>query len=488
MAMDDDEGRVDGPSDSNEASAPETPRTDGSKKIASLEDARRRGGSRNRPQQREEREERRATPLPDAPWARSLALDGQGQLRSSAPNLLLLLRHLDDWRGILALDQFANRIVWRKPPPRLAGFPQIGQEEFADGHVLFLQAYFAKHYDVDFRDRALRDAAVAVARENAFDTARDYLMQLAWDGTERLSGWLTTYCGVEATPYTQAVGAAWMISAVARILDPGCKVDSLIVLEGPQGLGKSRALRALAGEYFLDHLPELSSKDARGNLAGHWIVELAELEGISRSSATAVKAFLSVQVDAYRPPYGRTVMRFPRRCVFAGTTNGQTWLTDDTGNRRFWPVRVSSPIDVAALVRDRDQLWAEARVRFEQGEPWHLVDRSVIALARQEQEARVLGDPWEPELSTIVDGKSAVTARAVLIAVKPRKFGHSKHDLMRVTEILAKLGWRKRRETRSEASARLGGQPSMRPGMLIDRDHPGRLVLWEPGSDQRDES
>ena len=235
----------------------------------------------------------------------------------------------------------------------------------------------------------------AVARDIRVHPVREYLNRLHWDGTPRLEGWTVTHLGAEDTPLNRAFGSLWMISAVARIMQPGSKADHMLILEGPQGAKKSTALTVLAGDgWFTDELAEIGSKDAALQMRGVWIIEIAELDAIGRAEVSRIKAFLSRTVDRYRPPYDRYVVDVPRQCVFAGSVNPDTYLRDETGNRRFWPVRCGR-IDLDALRRDRDQLWAEAVVRYREGAIWWIDDRDLIAAANAEQEARVQADAWD---------------------------------------------------------------------------------------------
>ena len=216
----------------------------------------------------------------------------------------------------------------------------------------------------------------------AMHPVRDYLTALVWDGISRLDSWLITYLDAEDTPLIRAIGSRWMISAVARIMQPGAKVDHMLILEGPQGGKKSSALKTLAGaEWFTDELAEIGSKDAAQQMRGIWIIEIAELDAISRAEVSRIKAFLTRTTDRYRPPYERYVVEVPRQCVFAGSVNPETYLRDETGNRRFWPVRCGS-IDIDALRHDRDQLWAEAVARYRQGAIWWLDEPELIAELR----------------------------------------------------------------------------------------------------------
>jgi predicted P-loop ATPase len=173
------------------------------------------------------------------------------------------------------------------------------------------------------------------------------------------------------------------------------KADHMLILEGPQGARKSTAIKVLAGEqWFTDELPELGSKDAAIHMQGVWIVEIAELDAMSRAEVSRIKAFLTRTTDRFRPPYGRYTIEVPRQCVFAGTVNLDTCLRDETGNRRFWPLR-SGTIDIDALVSDREQLWAEAVHRFREGAIWWIDDPALLAEAAAAQEARYQSDAWE---------------------------------------------------------------------------------------------
>jgi len=196
----------------------------------------------------------------------------------------------------------------------------------------------------------------------------DYLNQISWDGVPRLDTWLVAYIGTEDTEYTQAVGPRWMISGVARIYEPGCKADCVLVLEGPQGILKSSAFAAIGGAWYTNDVAALGTTAAQEQILGNWIVELDELEAVTRArDVVAVKAFVSRSIDKFRLPYGHRSHAHPRQCIFGGTTNRETWMRDETGGRRWWPVR-SGLIDIDALRQDRDQLWAEARDRYLTGE------------------------------------------------------------------------------------------------------------------------
>ena len=241
------------------------------------------------------------------------------------------------------------------------------------------------------------------ARRRTFHPVRQYLNSLTWDGTERLDKWLTTYTGAIDTEYTRSVGALMLIAAVRRVRKPGCKFDEMVVLENPtQGGDKSTLLATLAehDDWFSDDLPlNADSQRVIERTRGRWIIEAAELSGMKKADIEHLKAFLSRQCDRARMAYGRFVDDVSRQFIIVGTTNNSEYLLDPTGNRRFWPIKTEQ-VDIAALRRDRDQLWAEAAAREAKGESIRLA-RELWPAASVEQEARRTRDPWEDALANV---------------------------------------------------------------------------------------
>jgi putative DNA primase/helicase len=263
-------------------------------------------------------------------------------------------------------------------------------------------------------------AVQTVAREFPFHPIRDYLNGLVWDGIPRINDWLTLNLGVYPADYVRAIGAKWLIGGVARVLRPGCKNDTCLVLEGPQGLLKSTALRTLGDPWLTDEIADLGTKDAALQVRGVWIIELAELDAMGRSEASRTKAFMSRSTDRYRPPYGRHPIEVPRESIFAGTVNHDTYLKDETGGRRFWPVRCEK-INIDELRRDRDQQWAEAVVRFKQGEPWWIETTELGAKAADEQQQRYDEDAWQPLIRDWTECREYVTIDQILKDCLKRK-------------------------------------------------------------------
>jgi hypothetical protein len=273
----------------------------------------------------------------------------------------------------------------------LEGYGPHFDSDAADELYLVLQREynFKPSWD-DFR-RVTKSAA----RRKAFHPVRDYLAGLQWDGIERVGEWLSTYAGAADTPYIQAIGRIMLIAAVRRVRQPGCKFDEVVVLESPEGKGKSTAIKILAGEqWFSDNAPFAGeARETIEQLRGHWLIEYADLAGVRKADVEHLKAFLSRAVDHARLAYDREITRFPRQCIFIGTTNEEHYLLSATGNRRFWPIPIKN-FDLENLARDRDQLWAEAAYWEAQGESIRL-PKELWKIAAAEQKAREEFDAWD---------------------------------------------------------------------------------------------
>lgn len=374
-------------------------------------------------------------------------------VRCSLAALVGFLREHPAWSGVLAWDDFGKQVVFRASPPALIG--AIKGAELNDPLVSRIRLWFEEDLGVEVKKELLLEAIRVVARENAFHPVREYLAALVWDGTPRIATWLETYCAVKPTSpehadLVRAIASKWLISCVARAMAPGCKVDTMLILEGRQGIGKSTALQALAGaEFFCDALLDFGNKDACQTIQGVWIYELSELDVLLRSETSKSKAFLSRSVDRFRVPYGRSPESIPRSVVFCGTVNHGGYLKDRTGNRRFWMVRCEDPIDVEGIRGVRDQLWAEAAALQAKGVEWHLSPEEEALMAR-EQEERVEEDPCEERIAEWLckQGSSAI-AVDVLLENALGMTGATKNPAItrRVSAILQGLGYRRQKVT-----------------------------------------
>lgn len=378
------------------------------------------------------------------PWASRLLYTKDERIRPTPGNALLIAEHAEGLAGVFAYDELAARVmVVRDPPWAGEARPRALSDEDAHWAAQWIEQRFSVAFSVEMVGRSI----VTAASRRRFDPLREYLSGLSWDGVERLPYMLSNYFGVEASDYAYAVGRKWMISAVARALKPGCKADHVLVLEGEQGLLKSSGLAVLGGAWFTDQMPDLDTKDSSQAVSGAWIIELGELGAIRRVDTEKVKAFLTRTTERYRPPYGRNLVEYQRRCVFAATTNAAHYLHDDTGNRRFWPVACAQPVDVDGLSEVRDQLWAEAVRAYKQGHPWWFTpaEAALSWEAATAQEARREVDPWEPLIATWARQRSSIRVEEVFEMLGVRDRDMKRGDSMRIGAVLRTLGYERRR-------------------------------------------
>jgi predicted P-loop ATPase len=298
---------------------------------------------------------------------------------------------------VLAYDEFALVTVQLKPPPWLKHEDDWTPKQWTDRDDA-LTADWLQHQDIGVTVNVATVAAETAAKDHCFHPIRHYLESRVWDGVERIANFATRYLGAEDTPYHRAVSRCLFIAAVARIMRPGCKADYVPILEGGQGKGKSTAIEHLFRPWFSDDLAELGTKDAAMQVRVAWGIEIAELASMNRGEIERVKAFITRKVDRFRPSYGRRVLEVPRQSIFIGSTNTDAYLKDETGGRRFWPIRCGN-IDLEGIEHDRNQLWAEAVVQFIAGAPWWIADNDIISLVRDEQAARYVDDPWQEPIA-----------------------------------------------------------------------------------------
>jgi predicted P-loop ATPase len=363
---------------------------------------------------------------------------------------------------LVGYDEMLRDDMLLKPVPGVSG-RWSGVRSFGNNDVSAVQLYMQKHglsrMGYDTVDRAIKMRA----QEKAYHPVRDWLESLQWDGTERLGHWLPRYCNTEDSDYTRAVGRMFLISMVARIFQPGCKVDHVLILGGPTGFYKSTACKILAGgeAYFSDDLPDMDAKDARAHLNGKWLVELSELTAVSKAEVETIKAFVTRQVETYRPAYGRRDVHEPRQCVFVGTTNQDEYLRDETGNRRFWPVDILNRIDLARLEQDRSQLFAEAVAAYNSGERWYPDAEQEERIFRPRQAAKMVEDVWTETVSQWLADRfheknvttvSIGDALSMAVGLSVEKQNRAVQN--RMTSILTQLGW-KRREKRGTGGIKL---------------------------------
>lgn len=385
-------------------------------------------------------------------WRSELLKTGDGTKKDCRENVFTFLMHHPALKGLVAFDEFSYRIIKKRDPP-WASTP--GEWTTNDDYFLGLFLAQTRGIRLTVKSEGTLTAGVAMAAFKArYHPVRDYLNALVWDGVQRLPFWLHETAGAADTTYHRLVGRWFLLGMVNRVLNPGCQMDNMIVLEGAQGKLKSSLLRALAGEWFADTPIRIGDKDALLNLAGVWLYEVAELDSFNKAEVTAVKQYVSSRVDRVREPYSRRPSDRQRSCVLAGTTNQHEYFKDSTGSRRFWPVACDNDIDLVKLKEWRDQLFAEAVAELVKGERYFPTREEVTKFIEPEQESREISDPWFERIALWVDSPeqeltTSYTSSQLLsgaLHVPADRIDGARQMATRVGIVMRKLGWGKVRD------------------------------------------
>lgn len=424
--------------------------------------------------------ERPETPPPKSPpradWRENLRLTEEGKLMAVFTNLVEIFQHKEFWQDPAIHPQspyfdtpgsrFAYNEMTDTPCILLEPMDEHGKTVrgtyklhslLADHENWFswVRHTLGRVHRIDPDKFILWDAIMYMAKQRSVHPVREYLRSVVWDGAPRL-----TFVAQEIlrlkhpTSLQRRMLALWMISCVARAFSPGCKVDTVLVLHGDQGLYKSTFFDVLGGPWFVDSPMNLENKDAFQLMAESWIYEWGEIGKLTRHrQAEVIKAFVTSREDTYRAPYERKPGRHPRSMVFVGTTNEDEFLVDRE-NRRFWVLPVTEPVNVTLLREWRDQLWAEAVAAYDQGpvdgrDPWVLRDDERESHAASLESFRPQ-DPWYGPIRDFAD-RHAPTEKKPGLSMKEILGGALQLDLkdfdkarqMRVSEILRELGYRR---------------------------------------------
>lgn len=370
-----------------------------------------------------------AEPTAGEEWSDKLYTTKTGAIRNTFANVCTIFRHAPAFASLRY-----NEMVLQ---------PELDGVAITDARASLIREAMERSYGFAPSADAVFSAIVAVASERSYHPVRAYLEGLTWDGKERLWEAAERYLGASAVPVNAVMVRSWFVSAVARAMRPGCKVDTCLVLVGPQGAGKSTFFRVLGGEWFSDSAVDIESKDAMMQVNGAWIYELSELDSVtSRAHAGRIKAFVSSQEDKFRKPYGRAIEVVRRHNVIVGSTNEPQFLVDPTGARRFWCVSVRA-VDTSALAADRDQLWAEALHAFRAGDGWWLAEDAEKA-QRESVEAFQHVDEWEAHVSEWLHTAPPFPSTAKILRdclhVAPADM--SQQHQRRIAAIMGRLGYR----------------------------------------------
>lgn len=379
-----------------------------------------------------------------------IASTKSGQPICNADNVLRVFEYMPKMQGIVWYDEFQKKYFTKS---------ESGQaREWRDIDDLNVMSMLQRDLGLSrISDDIVRKAVMVYAHRNIKNEPRDWFDTLVWDKTPRLDMFLHAYLGADYSEYSRCASKNWWISMVARVYQPGCKADNMVILEGGQGKLKSTALGAIGGRWFSECHESANSPNFYHVIQGKLIVEIAELDAFSRAEVNTIKKVISCQVDRYRPPYSRAAEDFPRQCIFVGTTNEEDYLKDNTGARRFWPIRIGQ-VNISLIRDDRDQLFAEAVHRYKAGETWWEMPTEETL---REQEGRRQADEWERIIGDYLINKQDTTITEV--AVEALKIDVGKIDVglqRRIGKTMKILGWSKHNLMRGGRQMKIWRSPS----------------------------
>ncbi|MCK4871071.1 MAG: hypothetical protein KAS93_08180 [Gammaproteobacteria bacterium] len=389
----------------------------------------------------------------DLPW-QSDFLNGRDGPKGCAHNACLIFENDDRWKGVFAENVFTGAIDILQQPP----IAEIESGELNDPHVSMIHVWVEQYYSIVIQDAAMKKALITVAAKNRYHPVKNYLNALPqWDGSNRCNLWLQQALGAKNEPdeYLRAVGQMFLIGAVRRIMNAPSvtKIDNMLIFEGLQGGGKSSLIEALFSPWHGDTPLPLGDKDAYINIRGSWGYEMAEMDSFNKATTSTAKSFISSHTDNFRPPFGTKNVKYPRQTVLLGSVNHTEYLTDSSGNRRYWPIWAYK-IDLPWLKENREQIWAEALMLHQRGEK-HWVDNKkepkLEALIKYEQALREHPDAWEAKLfSWMHSGKciqpyySTIQILENVIEIDARSI--NKIHEMKLSNAMQKLDWKRQRK------------------------------------------
>lgn len=383
------------------------------------------------------------------PWLSQLDLTDRGQPRANLTNVARVLQLDPTWGpDRLWYDEFLDKIFVANSPTR------AWTDEDDTRLTIYMQEVAGM---ATLPEHHVTKAVRLVAKQRSRHVVREWLTSLTWDQVPRIDHAFEDYWGAEHQPsdYVRAASRNFFLGLVARILRPGCKLDTMPVFEGRQGIKKSSALAVIGGEWYAVTTEAVSSKDFFQSLRGKWLLEISELQAFNRSDVSHVKSMMSTQADHYRPSYGRASVEFLRQCAFAGTTNADDWGTDETGLRRFWPITCGA-IALDLLREARPQLFAEAVDRFRAGATWWEMPDATLAV----QADRQADHAWTPLVLEGLAGQSETTTTEVLMRILRFDANQiSRPAIHEVARILRLAGWTRQTQRRFGKPTKLWVSP-----------------------------
>jgi putative DNA primase/helicase len=429
-------------------------------------------------------------------WRDDLLRSEKGFIKPARANAVLALEQAPELKELLGFDEFTNSVDLLRDAPW--GTPRGG---FGEVDELHLGDFLVRGLSLPEMARQTLDEAVrTVADRHKYHPVRRWLHTLEWDGRRRLKYWIAITC--KATPWEQmqkneraylARVSKWFVMAlVKRVLEPGCKFDYMTIFEGSTGLGKSTLLKVLGGPWFADTGLQMDNKDSYQNLQGKLLYEFGEMDHISKSTLEKIKSFTASSCDRFRASFDRRARDYPRQCCFAGTTNQRVYLTDKTGNRRSWPVKVDKVVDLEWLIANRDQLFAEALVCVTAGERIAPTREEEESYFKAEQAARMVDDPIEQLLYqklTSIEHSSTesftLAAALILVGADLTKGTPSRFIERQVADAFTTFGWEHARRGKDgdQRAPRAYWRPSGWPEQITTLA-PAQLTSSAPGLDQ----
>lgn len=383
-------------------------------------------------------------------WHKMLLLSEKGKILPCLANVELILAHSDVFRGAIWFDEIRQEI---RVTDRLAGATKSARlsDQFEVDVTIYLQRKLGVMASVDTVHHAILAIGQRVKRNPVVDQIETY----RFSGECWLDRWLVELFGVEDKPIYRAFGRIFILGLVARAYLPGIKFDTVLVLSGLQGAGKSSAFRILGGDFFTDDVGDFSDKDTKSQVARNWLVELAELGALRSSEVEVVKAFITRQVDQFRPPYGRNVIDVPRHCAFVATTNADQFLRDSSGNRRFQVVRVGPKVDLEKLREIRESLFAEAREILSSFHPikknvgdiekFLVLDPELWQEAAEIAQETSVEDPWQETIAKFMSQRIDASLDAIFDELGVKVERRTRAEQMRIASICRVLGYEKTR-------------------------------------------
>ena len=356
----------------------------------------------------------------------------------------LMLSGIPEFKGMFWYDEFHQKYYTTMPMPRSNGVIFKDTREFSQIDNLYLLKFFQSNLGLSkLSDDMLYKAVIMFCQMNTRNEVREWMDSLKWDGTQRLDKFFVDCYGARNDEYAHAVGRNFWTGMVARIYRPGCQLDTMVVLEGGQGIFKSQSIKAIGGKWYSEVSTSVDRSDFYQVLHGNILLEIAELNAFGKADITKIKQIISCQTDRYRAPYARGPENHPRQSVFVGSTNESHWMKDHTGGRRFWPIKCRN-IDLSKIRAERDQCFAEAVQRFKSGADWYKMPKE-RTLEEQEQRREV--DEWQDRVEDYVTRPGNPGYCTVLqVAEDGLKFDTKNVDSRvqrRIAAILSVIGWEK---------------------------------------------